>query len=62
MGIAHKWHADAPEKDSMKRRHEVLVLAGTAGLIWRTRHDSRAGLGTHRALRALVTAIWGNKS
>ena len=57
MGFAHKWHADALERDSMKWRHTVLVLAGAAGLIWRTRYDPRAELGTHRALWAPIIAI-----
>ena len=62
MGMAHKGHADALERDSMKWRHEVLVLADTAAVIWCTRYDPRAGLGTHRALRAPTIAISGNKS
>ena len=42
-GHGHKWHADALERNPMKWRHEVLVLADTAAVIWRTRYDSRAG-------------------
>ena len=52
MSMAHKWHADALERDPMKWRHSVLVPAGTATVIWRTRLDPRVGLGTHRPLRA----------
>ncbi len=59
MGMAHKWHADALERDSMKWRHSVLVLADTATVIWHTRYDPRAGLGTHRAP---IVAISGNIS
>ncbi len=42
-GHGHKWHADALERNPMKWRHEVLMLADTAAVIWRTRYDSRAG-------------------
>ncbi len=38
-GMAHKWRAEALERDSMKWRHAVLVLAGTVAVIWRTRYD-----------------------
>ena len=62
MGIAHKWHADVLERDSTKWRHGVLVLAGAGAVIWRTRYDPRAGLGTHQALRTPIMAISGIKS
>ena len=40
MGMTHKWHADALERDSMKWRHAaVLVLADTAAVIWLTSYD-----------------------
>ena len=56
VGMAHKWHADALGRGSMKWPHAVLVLAGTGAVIRRTRYDSRAGFGTHRALRAPIIA------
>ena len=38
-GTAHECRAEALERDSMRWRHMVLVLAGAAAVIWRTRYD-----------------------
>ena len=50
-------NADALERDSMKRRHAVLVLADAGAVIWRTRYDPRGGLGTHPALRGPIVRL-----
>ncbi len=50
-------NADALERDSMKWRHAVLVLADAGAVIWRTRYDPRGGLGTHRALRGPIVRL-----
>ncbi len=50
-------NADALERDSMKWRHAVLVLADAGAVIRRTRYDPRGGLGTHRALRGPIVRL-----
>ena len=61
MGKTYKCHTDAMERDSMKWPHAVLVLAGSGAVIWSTRYDPRAGLGTHRALRAPTNSDFGKQ-